>query len=33
VDSLSQITIENLDKKNFQEGKCRIMNFLMGEGY
>jgi hypothetical protein len=33
VDGLSQITIEKLDKNNFQVWKFRIMNFLMGKGY
>jgi len=33
ADGLSQITIEKLDKNNFQMWKFRIMNFLMGEGY
>jgi hypothetical protein len=33
ADGLSQITIEKLDKNNFQVWKFRIMNFLMGKGY
>jgi hypothetical protein len=33
VDDLSQITIEKLNKNNFQLWKFRIMNFLMGKGY
>ncbi len=33
MDDLSQITIEKLDKNNFQVWKFRIMNFLMGKGY
>jgi hypothetical protein len=33
VDSFFQITIEKLDKNNFQVWKFRIMNFLMGKGY
>jgi hypothetical protein len=33
ADNLSQITIEKLDKNNFQVWKFRIMNFLMGKGY
>jgi hypothetical protein len=33
VDSLFQITIEKLNKNNFQVWKFRIMNFLMGKGY
>ncbi len=33
ADGLSQITIEKLDKNNFQVWKFRIMNFLIGKGY
>ena len=33
ANGLSQITIEKLDKNNFQVWKFRIMNFLMGKGY
>jgi hypothetical protein len=33
ADGISQITIEKLDKNNFQVWKLRIMNFLMGKGY
>ncbi len=33
TDGLSQITIEKLNKNNFQMWKFRIMNFLMGKGY
>jgi len=33
VNGLSQITIEKLDKNNFQVWKFRIMNLLMGKGY
>jgi hypothetical protein len=33
ADDLFQITIEKLDKNNFQVWKFRIMNFLMGKGY
>ncbi len=33
ADDLSQITIEKLDKNNFQVWKFKIMNFLMGKGY
>jgi len=33
ADSLSQITIEKLNKNNFQMWKFRIPNFLMGKGY
>jgi hypothetical protein len=33
VDNISQITIEKLDKNNFQMWKFKIMNFLMGKGY
>jgi hypothetical protein len=33
ADGFSQITIEKLDKNNFQVWKFRIMNFLMGKGY
>jgi len=33
ADGLSQITIEKLNKNNFQLWKFRIMNFLMGKGY
>jgi hypothetical protein len=33
ADDLSQITIEKLDKNNFQMWKFRIMNFLMEIGY
>jgi hypothetical protein len=33
VDGFSQITIEKLDKNNFQVCKFKIMNFLMGKGY
>jgi len=33
ANSFSQITIEKLDKNNFQVWKFRIMNFLMGKGY
>jgi len=32
-DDFSQITIEKLDKNNFQVWKFRIMNFLMRKGY
>jgi len=30
VDDLSQVTIEKLNKNNFQVWKFRIMNFLVG---
>jgi hypothetical protein len=33
ANGLFQITIEKLDKNNFQMWKFRIMNFLMGKGY
>jgi hypothetical protein len=33
ADGLSQITIEKLNKNNFQVWKFRIMNFLMEKGY
>jgi hypothetical protein len=33
VDDLSQITIEKLNKNNFQMWKSKIMIFLMGKGY
>jgi hypothetical protein len=33
ANGLSKITIEKLDKNNFQVWKFRIMNFLMGKGY
>jgi hypothetical protein len=33
ANGLSQITIEKLNKNNFQVWKFRIMNFLMGKGY
>jgi len=33
ADGLFQITIEKLDKNNFQMWKFRILNFLMGKGY
>jgi hypothetical protein len=33
ADGLSQITIEKLDKNNFQVWKFKIMNFVMGKGY
>jgi uncharacterized protein YegL len=33
ADGLSQITIEKLDKNNFQVWKFRIMNFLIGKSY
>jgi hypothetical protein len=33
ADGLFQITIEKLDKNNFQVWKFKIMNFLMGKGY
>jgi hypothetical protein len=33
VDGFSQITIEKLNKNNFQVWKFRIMNLLMGKGY
>jgi len=33
ADGFSQITIEKLDKNNFQVWKFRIMNFSMGKGY
>jgi hypothetical protein len=33
ANGLSQITIEKLDKNNFQVWKFKIMNFLIGKGY
>jgi len=33
VDSFSQITIEKLNKNNFQVWKFKIMNFLTRKGY
>jgi hypothetical protein len=33
ADGPSQITIEKLDKNNFQVWKFKIMNFLIGKGY
>jgi hypothetical protein len=33
ANDLFQITIENLNKNNFQVWKFLIMNFLMGKGY
>ncbi len=33
ANDFSQITIEKLDKNNFQIWKLRIMNLLMGKAY
>jgi hypothetical protein len=33
MDGLSQITIEKLNKNNFQVWKFKVMRFLMWKGY
>jgi hypothetical protein len=33
ADGFFQITIEKLEKNNFQVWKFKILNFLMGKGY